>query len=126
MNRAKQVVGIDYAIANMPAPERKITIRDKQLEKRKAAEDSDKKAQGLFKYFCVALICMVVLLGQGVYISSQGVEIGKVNGLIDEYKLQNDKNIIKISNLSSLEHIESTAINEYNMMRPEQVQYLRR
>ncbi len=126
MNRARKVVGIDYAVSNLPAPERKSFIKEKNLEKRRAVEDSDKKVQGLFKYFCAALICMVILLGQGVYINSQGVEIGKVNGLIDEYKLKNDKNLIKISNLSSLEYIENTAVNEYNMMRPDQIQYLRR
>jgi cell division protein FtsB len=50
--------------------------------------------------------------------------MGKLNGMIENYKLDNDKNIIKISNLSSLENIEKTAINEYNMVKPEKIQYL--
>ena len=69
---------------------------------------------------------MGLLLSQSVYINNQGVEMGKLSGMIEEYKLVNDKNIIKISNLSSLENIEKVALNEYNMIKPQNIQYLRR
>ena len=74
----------------------------------------------------MGLLCISLLLGQCVYINNQGVEMGKLHSMIGEYKLVNDKNIIKISNLSSLENIEKTAINEYNMIKPLNIQYLRR
>lgn len=126
MDRARRVVGIDYGIENYAIPQEKGLIKDRSTVKKGRVQDKDKQVQGLFKYFCAALICLALLLGQCVYINSQGVEIGKLNGMIDEYKLNNDKSLIRISNLSSLEYIEKTAINEYNMMRPDKIQYLRR
>lgn len=126
MDRTRKVVGLDYSVQAMGMPQRKPVIREKVKVREDKSLANEKEVRGLFKYFCTALICMALLLGQGVYISNQGVEMGKLNGMIENYKLDNDKNIIKISNLSSLENIEKTAINEYNMVKPEKIQYLLR
>ncbi len=126
MESARKVVGLDYSVQGMSIPQRKPVVREKVKVREEKSTSVEHEVKGLFKYFCTALICMALLLGQGVYINNQGVEMGKINSMIEEYKLNNDKNIIKISNLSSLENIEKTAINEYNMIKPEKIQYLLR
>lgn len=124
MESARRVVGLDYSVQGMAVPQRKPVVKERVKEERSVAAETEVK--GLFKYFCAVLICAALLLGQGVYINNQGVQMGQLNNMIGEYQLQNDKNIIKISNLSSLENIEKTAINDYNMVKPEIVQYLLR
>lgn len=126
MEGTRKVVGLDYSVQGMSIPQRKTVVREKVRVREDKSVAVENEVKGLFKYFCTALICMALLLGQGVYINNQGVEMGKINSMIGEYKLNNDKNIIKISNLSSLENIEKTAINEYNMVKPENIQYLLR
>jgi hypothetical protein len=126
MESTRRVVGLDYSVQGMSIPQRERVVREKVKVREDKSHVVENEVKGLFKYFCTALVCMALLLGQGVYINNQGVEMGKLNGMIEEYKLSNDKNIIKISNLSSLENIEKTAINEYNMVKPERIQYLLR
>ena len=126
MESTRRVVGLDYSVQGMSIPQRERVAREKVKVREDKSHVVENEVKGLFKYFCTALVCMALLLGQGVYINNQGVEMGKLNGMIEEYKLSNDKNIIKISNLSSLENIEKTAINEYNMVKPERIQYLLR
>ncbi len=126
MESTRRVVGLDYSVQGMSIPQRERVVREKVKVREDKSHVVENEVKGLFKYFCTVLVCMALLLGQGVYINNQGVEMGKLNGMIEEYKLSNDKNIIKISNLSSLENIEKTAINEYNMVKPERIQYLLR
>lgn len=126
MERARRVAGLDFYEQTMGYPQSNPVVREKIKVREEKYVRDDNEVKGLFKYFCAGLICMMLLLGQCVYINNQGVEMGKLNSMIGEYQLVNDKNIIKISNLSSLDHIEKTAVNEYNMIKPENVQYLRR
>ncbi len=126
MEKARRVVGLDYPVQETGLRQRENLIREKVRITKERSIDNENKVKGIFKYFCMGLLCMGLLLGQCVYINNQGVEMGKLNSMIGEYKLANDKNIIKISNLSSLENIEKTAINEYNMIKPMNIQYLRR
>lgn len=126
MESARKVVGLEYPIYSSGMAKRKPSVREEAriIEEKSVANENEVK--GIFKYFCLGLICMGLLLSQSVYINNQGVEMGKLSGMIEEYKLVNDKNIIKISNLSSLENIEKVALNEYNMIKPQNIQYLRR
>ena len=127
MDRMKKVAGLSY-----PYPGQSVAIPAGIPQKKPSSRPvrrtatGQEAAQGLFGYFCAVLLCLALLLGQGVYINNQGMDIGKLNGMINSYKLENDKNLIKISNMSSLENIEKIAINDYNMVRAEKVQYILR
>ena len=102
MERARKVVGLDYPVQGRGLSQRESLIRERIRITEEINKANDKKVKGMFKYFCMGLLCISLLLGQCVYINNQGVEMGKLNSMIGEYKLVNDKNIIKISNLSSL------------------------
>jgi len=97
MDRTRRVVGLDYSVQPMGVPERKRVAREKVKTQEDNSVAVEHGIKGMFKYFCAVLACMAILLGQGVYINNQGVEMGELNGMIEEYKLVNDKNIIKIS-----------------------------
>ena len=124
MQARQRVVGLDDNLRHAALPQRKPETQ--KGRKVSSAEKSgvEKSIQSLFNYFAVVFLCLVILLGQGVYINNQGMEIGKINSTIEQFKLENSKKIITITNLSSLENVEKVAVNDYNMVRAETVHYL--
>ncbi len=124
MQERRKVVGLDYGVYNAALPQTRPQPKKDRKIKKNDQISYENDAKNLFKYFTAVVLCLVVLLGQGVYINNQGLEIGSLSSNLDNFKLENNKKIIAISNLSSLENVEKVAINDYNMVRAENVHYL--
>lgn len=124
MQARQRVVGLDYDLRHAALPQKRPTTQKGRKVSSSTKAGYEKNVQSLFNYFAVVFLCLVILLGQGVYINNQGMEIGKINSTIEQFKLENSKKIIAIANLSSLENVEKVAVNDYNMVRAETVHYL--
>lgn len=120
----RKVVGLDYGVYT---GERCYPESDfqKSIQQRRS-RDHSLNTRIAFKYLCAILIVLSILLGESIYINNQGIEIRNINKEINTLEFENRKMLSDISLMASLENIEKIAIKDYNMVRPSEVEYLRK